>query len=152
GRTRFGRGGEWGTQEDDPEIRVGRDRRLGRFDRAKNTLPDACARLRQRRCGDFRAADEFRRAQVPAGSKNMDVAGFRRLQLIETCGLECGRDCFCRRHPAGPCSALTSKAATRSLASIDAMLACVTFCSPDHAGMLLTSSTVGRLSAPYRMS
>ena len=30
----------------------------------------------------------------------------------------------------------------------DAMLARVTFCRPDQAGMLLTSSTVGRPSGP----
>ena len=39
-----------------------------------------------------------------------------------------------------------ASAATRSPARIRAMLARVTFCRPDQAGMLLTSSTVGRPS------
>jgi starch synthase len=51
-----------------------------------------------------------------------------------------------RGHAVAPRSVRAASASTRSPARIRAMLARVTFCRPDQAGMLLTSSTVGRPS------
>src|SRR3954468_3002644 len=49
-------------------------------------------------------------------------------------------------------AARSRNAATRSAASAVATLTGATFCRPDQAGMLFTSSTVGFPSAPNRMS
>ncbi len=82
----------------------------------------------------------------------MDVAGLRRLELIKTSRLEGRGNLFRQRcHAVAPRSvraASAASAATKSPATIRAMLVRVTFCRPDQAGMLLTSSTVGHPSGP----
>ena len=103
--------------------------------------------------------DEMRRRHAVAVGEDVDVSGLEGLEFGEAGGPEGGRDPG-RRHrsAATPCpahrraGAPARKAASKSPARTAAMRIGVTFCRPDQAGMLLTSSTVGRPSSPQMRS
>ena len=111
---------------------------------ARMRLPTRAPGMASGAAAALGAAHELRRGHAVAGGKDMNVARLRGVELIKTGGLEGGGDLLGRRgHAVAPRCVRAASAATRSPARIGAMLARVTFCRPDHAGMLLTSSTVG---------
>src|SRR5262249_60154352 len=76
--------------------------------------------------------------------EDVHVAGLRRVELVATASPECRRDARGeRRHPPAPRSRRALSVVTRSAARTAAMSALVTFCSPDHAGMLVTPRPLG---------
>ena len=148
-RRDLGRGGQRRAEQDDPEIGVGSGCGARRRDGIENALSDARARLGERARGGLGAAQEIGDRHAMAVGENMHVAGLGRRKFIAAGRHEGGRDG--RRghgHNSARCTPLRSSAATRSAASAAAIFAGVTFCTPAQAGMLLTSSTLGRPSAP----
>src|SRR5271169_5014972 len=145
--------GEGRAEQDDPQIGIGADGGKGRLDRAQDACADACSLRRQRSGCCLGAGDELVRRHAMAGGKNMNIAGLRRVELGKARPLE--RICDPLRaqsYAIASRGARPARAAVRASTKTDAMLMDVTFCSPDQAGMLLTSSTVGRWSAAYTIS
>ena len=144
----LGRGGERRAQQDDAEIGIGADRGQRRFDGVENALP-----IRAPECDSGRRPPRRSgRSRMPscrALGEDVNVAGLRSVELVATGRRERGGDRLRRHgHACAPGRAWAASAAMRSPARIGAMRSRVTFCRPDQAGMLLTSSTVGRPSAP----
>src|SRR5262249_19774619 len=107
----------------------------------------------QRAGGSLRAADELRRVHPVTVGEDVDVAGLERIELVAARGLEGLRDLGrSGAHTAAPRRRRSPSAVIMSPASTAAMRSEVTFCSPDQAGMLLTSSTLGLPSAACTMS
>ena len=146
-KSHLGRCGQRCAEQDDAEIGVGADQCQCRFDGVANAVADPRSGEGERRRCHLGAPDELRGGHAVARGEDMDVAGLRRLELIKTSRPEGGGNLFRQRgHAVAPRSVRAASASTRSPARIRAMLARVTFCRPDQAGMLLTSSTVGRPS------
>ena len=120
----------------------------GRLDRGQDALADARAGVAMRRRRRLGAAHELGRGHAVAGGEGVHIAGLRGIELVEAgapnaAAISLGR----RRHAAAPRAARRpASAATRSSTNDGRDVDVVTFCRPDHAGMLLTSSTVGRRS------
>src|SRR5262249_808 len=141
--------GQWRAQQGDAPIGIAAGRGKGCFDGAENALADASAGGGEGSGGGLRAADELAGGHPVAGSVDVNVAGLRRVELVAAGGLERGGDLLRRRsQTVAPRRARVASAAMRSPARMEAMRARVTFCTPDQAGLLLTSSTVGCPSAP----
>ena len=153
GRRKFGSGRERRAQKNDAEVGVDADCRERRIDGGVDAFADTGAGFGDRcRCG-VRAGPEFGCAHSVAGCKDVHVARLWGVEFLEAGGFERGGDLLgWRRHPVAPCCARSPRAVTSPVATTAAMLSVVTFCSPDHAGMLLTSSTVGWPSVSCRMS
>ena len=142
--TSLRRGGKRGTQQNDAEVRVDADRREGRHDGGLDARADARAGLRDR-CGRGGGAGlELRSGHAVTVRESMHVARLGSVELVETRGFECGGDLRGPRlHPGTPWARRDASAWSNPDAITDAILTWVTVCSPDQAGMLLTSSTVG---------
>jgi hypothetical protein len=76
--------------------------------------------------------------------KNVHIAGLWCVKLGKAGPSERFRNQIrARCHASAPRRDRSAKASTRAATRLAAMLTDDTFCSPDQAGMLLTSSTVG---------
>src|SRR5262249_48065542 len=117
-------------------------------DGAQDALADARARPREAGRSGIGAAHELGGGHAMAVGKDMHVAGLGGLELVAAGGLEgCGDGVGARRHRGASRFPRAASTCTRSAASAAAMFVRVTFCKPDQAGMLLTSSTSVRPSA-----
>src|SRR5262249_12794622 len=124
-----------------------------RLDGVQDSRAHAGARLRERPGSGLGAAEELADIHPMAVGKQVHVAGLRGIELVPARGLERGRHLLGQfGQTAAPRRALCSSAAITSPGSTAAMRTGATFCRPDHAGMLLISSTVGRPSAPCTRS
>ena len=90
------------------------------------------------------AGDELGRRHAMAIGKNVHIAGLWCVKLGKAGPSErFGDQIRARGHANASRRRRSAKASTRAATRLAAILADDTFCSPDQAGMLLTSSTVG---------
>src|SRR5690348_12140733 len=145
---------QWGAQQHNSEIGIGgADRLSGRFHGAEDACADTRSVPREGAGGSGGALFELCRRHAMSGGEQMDVARLRGLEFVAAGRHECRGDPARRQvHARALGYAASGSAERKSPTRTDAMFARVTDCSPDQAGMLLTSSTVGRPSASWRMS
>src|SRR6185312_1789124 len=137
------------AEKDDSEIGVLTDRLKGRLDRGADADSDPRAPGRNPSGARFRAANEVGNLHAVAGREPMHVAGLQRVELGEA-RLDIGRRdaAVVTAHRARRFRAQRESSSISAEAIASAMLRLLTLCRPLHAGMLLTSSTVGAPSAP----
>src|SRR5258707_6732051 len=139
-------GRQGGAEQHDAEVGIGANGPEGRVNRSPDTSSDARGARTQRIGRGSCALDELRRRHPMAGRKDMNIARLRGFEFISARGDKGFGHDPPRRHALAPRTRRSAIAAMTSPASTAAILNGVTFCRPAHAGILLTSSTVGRPS------
>ena len=163
----FGGTGERRAKQDDAEIGVGADRLACRADRFEDAPPDAEIGIGERRRRDAGAGEELVGRHAVAVGEEMDIARLQRLDLPPAGLFVGGPDALgakapghefagaakrCGRARDAALPARSARNVSRASAIASAMLTAATDCSPDQAGMLLTSSTNRLPSAAGTMS